>query len=138
MSGATGNYVKTHAAALADPAGFWADKAEGIDWIKRWDSVIDDARKPFYRWFAGGVLNTCHNCIDRHVAAGRGDATALIYDSPVTGTVRRYSYAELLDEVGRVAAMKWTASSAGEVPTRVSRTSAMCRWIRWRRIGLKS
>ena len=58
MSGATGNYVKTHAAALADPAGFWADKAEGIDWIKRWDSVIDDARKPFYRWFAGGVLNT--------------------------------------------------------------------------------
>ena len=103
MSGATGNYVKTHAAALADPAGFWADKAEGIDWIKRWDSVIDDARKPFYRWFAGGVLNTCHNCVDRHVERGRAEQLALVYDSPLAGTQRKITYRELQALTARCA-----------------------------------
>ncbi|MCC6827078.1 MAG: AMP-binding protein [Novosphingobium sp.] len=84
-----------------DPDAFWLKAAAALDWTTPPDRGWDAAQG----WFADGALNTCHNCIDRHVAAGRGDATALIYDSPVTGTVRRYSYAELLDEVGRVAAM---------------------------------
>lgn len=87
--------------SLDDPAAFWGRAAQAIDWFTPPASVHDEAQG----WFAGGTLNTCHNCLDRHVAAGRGDSAALLYDSPVTGTVRRYSYAELLAEVGRVAAM---------------------------------
>ncbi|PLK27502.1 AMP-binding protein [Novosphingobium sp. TH158] len=87
--------------SIEDREGFWSRAAQAIDWIARPQSAWDDARG----WFAGGTLNTAFNCIDRHVAAGRGEQPALVYDSPVTGTIRRYSYAELQDEVGRVAAM---------------------------------
>jgi propionyl-CoA synthetase len=92
-----------HAASLADPEAFWADAAGNIDWYRRWTQVLDDSRAPFVRWFAGAELNTCYNCIDRHVDAGRSDATALIYDSPVTKTVARYSYGDLKDKVSRLA-----------------------------------
>lgn len=80
---------------------FWLQAAGALDWFSVPDAAYDDARG----WFPGGTLNTCYNCIDRHVAAGRGDAIALAYDSPVTDTVRRYTYSELLEETGRVAAM---------------------------------
>jgi propionyl-CoA synthetase len=92
-----------HARSLADPEGFWAEAAAGIDWIEPWRKVLDDSARPIYRWFSGGVLNTCHNALDRHVAAGHGDRLALIHDSPVTGTIRRFTYAELLDAVARFA-----------------------------------
>ena len=65
--------------------------------------VLDDTNPPFYRWFPDAELNTCANALDRHVADGRGDQPALIYDSPVTGTQRTYTYAELLDETARFA-----------------------------------
>ena len=68
--------------SMDDPEGFWADAAGGIDWDRRWDTVLDRSRPPFYRWFQGGVLNTCHNALDRHVEGGRADQTALIYDLP--------------------------------------------------------
>ena len=105
MSGnPSGNYEQAFAAALSDPAAFWADKAEGIDWIKRWDRVIDDTRKPFYRWFAGGVLNTCYNCVDRHVEKGRGEQLALVYDSPLAQTQRKkITYRELQALTARCA-----------------------------------
>jgi propionyl-CoA synthetase len=78
--------------------------AEDIDWIKKWDKVLDDSNKPFYRWFTGGIVNTCYNALDRHIDAGHGDRLALIYDSPVTGnTVRKYTYSELRDQVARFA-----------------------------------
>lgn len=80
---------------------FWLAAAQGIDWITAPQAAYDDERG----WFPGATLNTAYNCVDRHVAAGRGNGIALAYDSPVTDTVRRYSYAELQDEVGRVAAM---------------------------------
>ncbi len=92
-----------HARSILHPDEFWAEAAEGIDWINRWDKVLDDSDAPFHRWFTGGRLNTCHNALDRHVDAGRGDAIALIYDSPVTGKVERYSYRRLRDEVARFA-----------------------------------
>ena len=98
-----GDYLRAHARSLADPAGFWGEAAAAIDWDRPFDRVLDDSRPPFYRWFPGGMLNTCHNAVDRHVAAGRGDQAALIYDSPVTGTVRRFTYRELRDETARVA-----------------------------------
>lgn len=87
--------------SITDPEGFWSQAARAVDWF----TTPASATSPDGAWFPGGALNTCHNCIDRHIAAGRGDALALIYDSPVTGQVRRWTYAQLLDEVGRVAAM---------------------------------
>jgi len=98
-----GRYAELHRRSIADPEGFWGEAAEAIDWTRRWDRVLDDTEAPFYRWFAGGELNTCHNALDRHVAAGNGDRPALIYDSPVTGTTRTYTYAELTDATARLA-----------------------------------
>ena len=98
-----GSFDELHAQSLADPEGFWAAAAEGVDWYKRWDKVLDDSNAPMYRWFSGGELNTCHNALDRHVEGGRADQAALIYDSPVTGTVRTHTYAELRDQVATFA-----------------------------------
>jgi propionyl-CoA synthetase len=98
-----GAYAGAYRRSIEDPNGFWGEAAEAIDWIKPPTKVLDDGNPPFYRWFAGGVLNTCYNALDRHVIAGRGDQTALIYDSPVTGSKRSLSYAELLDQVARFA-----------------------------------
>jgi len=98
-----GAYADACRRALDDPEGFWGEAAAAIDWERRWDRVLDDSRAPFYRWFTGGRLNTCFNALDRHVAAGHGDRLALIHDSPVTGTVRRFTYAELTDRVARFA-----------------------------------
>lgn len=89
--------------SINDPEGFWGRAAEAIDWLKPHDRVLDDSNPPFYRWFVGAEMNTCHNAVDRHVAAGRGDQAAIIYDSPVTGVKDRISYAQLLDRVAALA-----------------------------------
>src|SRR5437899_4860069 len=86
-----------------DPERFWAEAGEAIDWYKRWDRVLDGSRAPFYRWFPGGVVNSCYNALDRHVEHGRADQPALLYDSPVTGTIKTFTYRELRDEVARFA-----------------------------------
>ena len=87
-----------------DPEGFWAEAARDIDWIKPWDKVYDRV-DGLDRWFVGAQCNTCWNCVDRHVEAGRGEQAAIIYDSPITGAKRTISYAELLDEVATFAAV---------------------------------
>jgi propionyl-CoA synthetase len=89
--------------SLDDPEDFWAQAAAEIDWIEPGERVLDDSRAPFYHWFAGGRLNSCYNALDRHVARGRADQRALIYDSPVTDTVATYSHRELRDAVARFA-----------------------------------
>ncbi|MBS0396514.1 MAG: AMP-binding protein, partial [Proteobacteria bacterium] len=99
----TSRYREEFRRSLADPEGFWGEAAGALDWQRRWDRVLDESAAPLYRWFAGGELNTCYNALDRHVAAGRGDQAALVYDSPVTGVVRRYSYRELTELVARFA-----------------------------------
>jgi propionyl-CoA synthetase len=96
-------YAQTYADSIADPDAFWGAAAEAIDWITPPARVLDDSNPPFYRWFSGGSLNTCFNALDRHVAAGRGAQVALHYDSPVTGTKRSITYADLLDHVSRFA-----------------------------------
>ena len=98
-----GEHQAAHQRSLTDPEGFWGEAARAIDWVKPWERVLDRAKPPFYRWFRGGEVNTCHNALDRHVAAGRGHQTALIYDSPVTTTQRRFTYSELRDQVARCA-----------------------------------
>ncbi|OGI68877.1 MAG: propionyl-CoA synthetase [Candidatus Muproteobacteria bacterium RBG_16_60_9] len=97
------SYDEIYRRSLADPAGFWAEAAQDIHWDRKWERVLDDTRKPFYRWFAGGVLNTCYNAVDRHVESGRAEQAALIYDSPVTATIKRYTFRELRDETARFA-----------------------------------
>jgi len=96
-------YAETYRRSLEHPEEFWAEAAEAIEWETRWDRVLDDSRPPFYRWFPGGRLNTCWNALDRHVAAGRGERVALIYDSPVTGTIARFTYRDLCDRTARFA-----------------------------------
>ena len=96
-------YEAAYRRAMTDPEDFWAAAAEDIVWHRRWDRVLDFARPPYANWFVGGQLNTCENALDVHVARGRGKQRALIYDSPVTGTVRTWTYAELTDEVARMA-----------------------------------
>ncbi len=89
--------------SLEDPEGFWGEAASALHWFAPWTRVLDDSRAPFHRWFEGGRFNTCYNCLDRHVESGRGDQAALIYDSPVTDTVRAFTYRGLRDEVARFA-----------------------------------
>ncbi len=96
-------YRETYDASVNDPEGFWGEQAELIDWFVKPSQVLDRSRTPFYRWFAGGTLNTCYNALDRHVAHGRADQPALIYDSPVTDTKQTFTYAQLLEEVAAFA-----------------------------------
>jgi len=96
-------YDETYAASMKDPARFWGSAAESIQWDRRWDSVLDATNPPFYRWFPGGQLNTCYNALDLHIERGRGKQAALIYDSPVTNTVRTYTYSQLRDDVALLA-----------------------------------
>src|SRR4051812_40512009 len=98
-------YHEAHARSLSDPEGFWADAAREIDWIEPAKTVFDPAIGLYGRWFAGAVVNTCYNALDRHVAAGRGDQLALIHDSPLAGTVARFTYAEMLKEVQALASV---------------------------------
>jgi propionyl-CoA synthetase len=100
MSGA---YEAAYESWRRDPENFWAHAAESIHWYRRWDQVLDASRAPFYRWFSGAQLNTCYNLLDAHVENGRAEQAALIYDSPVTGTVKSFTYRELLNEVATFA-----------------------------------
>ena len=96
-------YAEEYARSLRDPEGFWAEAAEDIHWIKRWDRVLDSSRPPFSSWFGGGLVNTCYNAVDRHVEAGHSERLALVYDSPVAGVKASLTYGELCSEVARFA-----------------------------------
>ncbi|MEO3428826.1 propionyl-CoA synthetase [Pelagibius sp. CAU 1746] len=98
-----GRFDEVYQASMQDPEGFWGKAAEDIHWIEKWDKVLDDSDPPYYRWFAGGTLNTCYNAVDRHVKDGRGDQAAIIYDSPVTDTVSHLTYHQLQDAVAKCA-----------------------------------
>ena len=98
-----GSYRDAHQASITDPETFWRDQARRVDWIRKPQRVLDADRPPFYRWFPDATLNTCYNALDRHVVDGHSDRAALIYDSPVTGTSKTYSYAELLEKVASFA-----------------------------------
>ena len=98
-----GPYRDAYLESIEDPESFWGRAAQGVSWIKKPQTILDDSNKPFYRWFGDGTLNVCFNALDRHVAAGRGEQDAIIYDSPVTGAKARLSYSETLDMVARFA-----------------------------------
>jgi propionyl-CoA synthetase len=98
-----GDYQKAYDQSINNPEIFWDGAAGDVIWYKKYTKVLDDSRKPFYRWFIDGELNTCYNAIDYHIEQGRGDQAAIIYDSPVTGVVKKITYKELRDDVARFA-----------------------------------
>ncbi|MGY3567689.1 AMP-binding protein [Sinomonas sp. RB5] len=99
----TGPYAEVYRRSLADREAFWLDAAKAVDWVEEPTAALDGSEPPLYRWFPGGTLNTAYNALDRHVAGGRGDAAALVYDSAVTGTRSTFTYAQLTDLVARFA-----------------------------------
>ncbi|WP_027255819.1 propionyl-CoA synthetase [Leisingera aquimarina] len=98
-------YAETYARWQDDPVGFWQQAAEQIDWFTPATSAFNPDSGVYGRWFDGATCNTCYNCVDRHVLAGHGDRLAVIYDSPVTGQVARYTFGELQDQVSALAAV---------------------------------
>ena len=98
-----GRFEEAYRRWQQDPEAFWLELAADVEWEQEPDVALDATKTPLYRWFPDGRLNVCFNLLDRHVRDGRGEQTALIYDSPVTEQVRTYTYAELLDETARVA-----------------------------------
>ncbi len=96
-------YEEAFRESLENPESFWGRAADGIHWEKQWDRVLDQSNSPFVKWFPGAEMNTCYNAVDRHVSGGLGDQTALIYDSPVTNVIRKFTYSELKDRVSRIA-----------------------------------
>ena len=98
-----GAYRKVYQSWKSDPEGFWREQAKAIDWFREPDAIFDVDMGMYGRWFPDAVTNTCHNCLDRHVANGRADQAALIYDSPVTGSKKTFTYSELLADVQALA-----------------------------------
>ncbi|MFH2060926.1 MAG: propionyl-CoA synthetase [Pseudomonadota bacterium] len=92
-----------HRESVENPETYWAKAADDCYWYKPYDKVLDDSNKPFYKWFKGGITNTCYNALDLHINNGLGEQTALIFDSPVTDTIKQYTYNELRDEVALFA-----------------------------------
>ncbi|MFG1284246.1 propionyl-CoA synthetase [Xanthobacter autotrophicus] len=101
----TSGYAEAYASWRADPSAFWGAAAQSLEWSKAPEKVFDPEAGVYGRWFPDAVGNICHNALDRHVAAGRGDQAALIYDSPVTGAKRTLTYAQMLKEVSTLAAV---------------------------------
>src|SRR5712672_718103 len=98
-------YHQVHTRSLADPEGFWGEAARDIDWIEPAKKIFDPASGLYGRWFGGAVVNTCYNALDRHVANGRAGQVALIHDSPLAGSVTKFTYAQMLHEVKTLAAV---------------------------------
>jgi len=99
-----GKYEELYRQSIESPNEYWAAAAADVQWVRKWDKVLDDSAAPnFYRWFTGAELNTCYNALDYHVENGRADQVAVIYDSPQTQTVKKITYNELLDQVARFA-----------------------------------
>ena len=96
-------YESVYRASVDDPERFWLDAADAVEWITPPTRALDDSAAPLYRWFPDGELNTCVNAVDRHVAAGHGERTALIYDSAVLGVQEHITYAQLQEKVALFA-----------------------------------
>lgn len=97
-------YHQTYSTWQTDPEAYWREQAQAIDWFKTPETTFDASAGVYGRWFPDGVTNTCYNCLDRHVAQGRGEQRAVIYDSPMTGEKTAYTYSAVLSEVQAVAA----------------------------------
>jgi propionyl-CoA synthetase len=102
------SYLTEYQASIDSPEKFWADKAKQLPWFKAPEKILSDDQNGIKRWFADAQMNTCYMALDHHVANGRGEQIALIYDSPVTATKMQFTYAELLEKVARFAGLLQT------------------------------
>ncbi|MBU29067.1 MAG: propionyl-CoA synthetase [Gammaproteobacteria bacterium] len=97
------SYQSEYDRSIIDPQGFWLDKIDLIEWVQKPQVALADDINGIERWYPDGILNTCHNAIDRHVEAGQGDRVAIYYDSPVTDTKKSITYSQLQEQVARFA-----------------------------------
>lgn len=97
------DYQTLYDQSINNPNEFWREASNAVDWYRKPTKILDDSKAPLYRWFSDGEMNTCYNAIDRHIEQGRGEQNAIIYDSPVTNTVKKYTYNALRDEVSKLA-----------------------------------
>jgi propionyl-CoA synthetase len=97
------DFKAQHVSSISKPEEFWSEQSSAVSWMSRGSSVLDSSNSPFYKWFPGWQMNTCFNAVDRHVANGSGSKTAIIYDSPVTNSISKITYSELLDKVSLAA-----------------------------------
>ena len=89
--------------SLKNPEDFWQEVSNDIFWFKKPTKILNKSNPPFYKWFEDGVTNTCYNALDIHIDQGRGDKLALIYDSPITGNKKQFTYRELKEKVSKFA-----------------------------------
>ncbi|MDL0105427.1 propionyl-CoA synthetase [Campylobacter ovis] len=102
MTMSSSPYQESYELSINEPENFWAQAAQKVHWYNEWDKVLDDSGD-HYKWFVGGCMNSCYNALDLHIHNNRGDQLALIYDSPVTDTKKKYTYRQLRDRVAKVA-----------------------------------
>ena len=84
--------------SIENPEIFWQNISEDIFWFKKPSKILNKSNPPFYKWFEDGTTNTCYNALDYHIEQGRGDRTALIYDSPITGNKKKFTFKELKEK----------------------------------------
>lgn len=101
----TSRYPAVYEAWKQAPEAFWEEAAKKVEWSKPYEKVFDPDLGNHGQWFVGGECNNCHNAVDRHIAEGRGDQLAIIYDSPITGSQKKFTYNQLLEEVSAMAAV---------------------------------
>jgi len=92
------NYKEIYSESLKNPEEFWQKISEDVFWFKKPTKILKKDNPPFYKWFEDGVTNTCYNALDHHIDQGRGDKTALIYDSPITGNKSKFTFKELKEK----------------------------------------
>ena len=97
------SFDKIYENSIKNPENFWQEIANDIFWFKKPTKILNNSRHPFYKWFEDGITNTCYNALDIHIDNGRGDKTALIYDSPITGSKKKFTYKELREKVSKFA-----------------------------------
>ncbi|PCJ52388.1 MAG: propionyl-CoA synthetase [Planctomycetota bacterium] len=92
-------YKEEYSSSISNPKTYWKNQADKINWIKKPESILSESSGEYSQWYTDGIINTCDLCLDQQVKEGRGDQIALIYDSPVTQTIKKLTYKELLDQV---------------------------------------
>ncbi len=102
-AGATGAFAELYKHSIDNPEEFWKQAAADVHWSKPPATILDQSDNPFTRWFPDGEINACYNALDIHVEQGRGEQSAIIYDSPVTDTKKHISFSELLAQVSQFA-----------------------------------
>ena len=97
------DFETIYSESIKNPEEFWRKVADDIFWFKKPSKILNKSNPPFYKWYEDGVTNTCYNALDFHIDNGRGDRTALIYDSPITSYKKKFTYNELREKVSKFA-----------------------------------